>query len=281
LILWEQGTEKQYFAVKTLHTHRHAEYEREVEVLQRFSGGNEGHPHLIRLLLAYQHEKKHHMIFPWANGNLRDFWESIKLPNRTKELACWMLSQFHGISEGLREIHGNGNELNPNDRSTGRHGDIKAENILWIENHNDSKNHLLICDFGLSRFHSVKSQSEDRAPGCSPSYRPPECDLYHLRISVKYDIWTLGCLLLEFLTWYLLGWDAVEGTFSDARMRDEGWTRGVPLTRPDKDDSKWLYEDKFFRQQQDGNLVSAQLKPSVIAVSPSFSFGLTPHSSGY
>jgi len=207
------------------------------------------------------------MVFPWANGNLRDLWESLKSPERTQDLACWMLFQYHGISDGLREIHGN-KELNPEDKNTGRHGDIKAENILWIENHKNCKNHLLICDFGLSRFHNFKSQSEDKVSGCSPSYRPPECDLYRLKISVKYDIWTLGCLLLDFLTWYLLGWEAVETTFADARMIDEGWTPGPPKTRPERTDSKWLYEDKFFKQHSDGTTVSAQLKPSVIAVSP-------------
>lgn len=258
------GTEEQYFAVKTLHTKNRIEYKREVEVLQRFSGRNKGHPHLIRLLLTYQHKGSYHMIFPWANGNLRDLWESDQSPERTQALVCWMLSQYHGISDGLREIHGNNNELNPTEKNKGRHGDIKAENILWIENHNDCKNHLLICDFGLSRFHSFKSQTEDKVSGCSPSYRPPECDLYRLRISVNYDIWTLGCLLLDFLTWYLLGWNAVDTTFSDARMVDEGWTSGAPKPRHEKTNNKWLYEDKFFKQHSDGNIVSAQLKPSVI-----------------
>ncbi|KAL2195580.1 kinase-like domain-containing protein, partial [Corynascus similis CBS 632.67] len=259
----QPGTDKQYFAVKTLHTQQREEYEREVEVLQRFSGRHEGHPHLVRLLLTYQHKDSYHMIFPWANGNLRDFWESVESPQRTKDMACWMLTQCFGIAEGLQKIHGDGDVagLSPKDKNTGRHGDIKPENILWFERHNDRNNHLLISDFGLSRFHSYQSQSVDRLPGCSPSYRPPECDLYQLRISVKYDIWTLGCLLLDFVTWYLRGWEAVDAQFSDARLSDEGWSPFKPSSIPD---DRWLYEDKFYKQSNDGKNVSAQLKPSVI-----------------
>ncbi|KAK5656067.1 hypothetical protein OQA88_5206 [Cercophora sp. LCS_1] len=254
----EQGHEKQYFAVKSLHTQRLEDYKMEVEVLLRFSGKNAGHPHLIRLLLTYQHEGSYHMVFPWADGNLRDFWESNKTPKRSQALASWLVTQCHGIADGLKEIHGEAQStsLNTTNKNTGRHGDIKPENILWLKKYNGCENHLLICDFGLSRFHSAKSQSEDKAPGWSPSYRPPECDLYRLRISVKYDIWTLGCLILDFLTWYLLGWEAVDTEFVDARLADEGW---VP--QPQETTDKVLYEDKFFMQSSTGEIVSANLKP--------------------
>ncbi|KAK4243164.1 kinase-like domain-containing protein [Corynascus novoguineensis] len=262
----QPGIDKQYFAVKTLYTQQREEYEREVETLQRFSGRNEGHPHLIRLLLTYQHNDSYHMIFPWANGNLRNFWERVKSPQRSQDMARWMLAQFFGIAEGLQKIHGDrdGAGLSPNDKNTGRHGDLKPENILWFERHNDSNNHLLICDFGLSRFHSYQSQSVDSLPGCSPSYRPPECDLHQPGISVKYDIWTLGCLLLDFLTWYPRGWEAVDTLFIEARLRDEGW---IPFNQGSTSNGRWFYEDKFYKfykRSDDGRNASAQLKPSVI-----------------
>jgi len=42
------------------------------------------------------------------------------------------------------------------------------------------------------------------------SYRPPECDIHGGRIGQSYDIWTLGCLYLEFVTWLLGGWDLIK-----------------------------------------------------------------------
>lgn len=200
------------------------------------------------------------MMFPWADGgNLHDLWKTMK-PQKTQPFVCWILSQYHGIAEGLREIHGTNDALNPDGRIKGRHGDIKAENILWVKNFNGKQNHLLISDFGLTRFHSFKSQSADvNVPGCSPSYRPPECDLPGVRISPQYDMWTLGCLLLEFLTWYLLGWEVVDKEFTDARIQEEGWTPG----------SEFIPVDKFFRQYRDKDGVNEvlELKKSVIEVS--------------
>ncbi|KAK4097731.1 hypothetical protein N658DRAFT_488996 [Parathielavia hyrcaniae] len=97
-----------------------------------------------------------------------------------------------------------------------------------------------------SRFHSYQSQSEDRLPGCSRTYRPPECDLLKLRISVKYDIWTLGCLLLDFLTWYLLGWTAVNKVFPDARLIDEGWVPFNSDSTSAKSAHGSYFEDEFY-----------------------------------
>lgn len=264
----EKDTENPYFAVKRLHSHRRDDYQKEVEVLQRFSGKNKGHPHLIRLLLTYRHGENFHMIFRWADGNLRRFWESHPSPKRHQGRATWMLTQCHGIADGLQKIHGSisKGDLSPNDKNTGRHGDIKPENILWFKHHDGRDNHLLISDFGLSRFHSYKSQSEDKPPGFSPSYRPPECDLSWLTITVKYDIWTLGCLLLEFITWYLLGFEAVNTTFTEARLADEeGW---VPNKELRMGGDKSFVEDKFFITYRDRNIIGAKLKPSVVTVSP-------------
>ncbi|GAB1316366.1 hypothetical protein MFIFM68171_06576 [Madurella fahalii] len=259
-----EKTENPYFAVKKLYSHNHEDYRKEVEVHQRFSGKKRGHPHLVRLLLTYRHGDDFHMLFCWADGNLRDFWESQPSPERTQALACWMLNQCHGIADGLREIHGNipkDGDLTPTGKNTGRHGDIKPENILWLKRHGECDNHLLISDFGMTRFHSFRSHSGHSLPGCSPTYRPPECDLPWLKISVKYDIWTLGCLFLDFITWYLLGFDAVDRVFADARLKDEGWT---PNMKPSEAADKRFFEDKFFMTYNEWNRKGAKLKPSVM-----------------
>jgi len=215
------------------------------------------------------------MIFPWADGgNLQSLWETMQ-PESTQPFVCWMLSQYHGIADGLREIHGSNHHLDTSGRSSlhGRHGDIKAENILWFKNYDGRENHLLISDFGLSRLHRpISVSSDDKAPGWTPSYRPPECDLPGVGISLQYDIWTLGCLLLDFLTWYLLGWKAVEEDFQNARLTDEGWT--PESERTEEETQGWFrkerwFEDKFFKHERDrdGFTEVLQLKPSVINVS--------------
>ena len=37
------------------------------------------------------------------------------------------------------------------------------------------------------------------------TYRPPECDLQPKIIRQSYDIWCLGCVYMEFVTWMLGG----------------------------------------------------------------------------
>jgi len=108
--------------------------------------------------------------------------------------------------------------------------------------------------------------SEKYLPGFSPSYRPPDCDLPGVNISVKYDIWTLGCLFLDFLTWYLLGFNAVETEFSGARVAEESMQNtGSQHISPDK---FFKYPvDKFFICYYVRGKEGAKLKQSVVNVS--------------
>ena len=68
------------------------------------------------------------------------------------------------------------------------------------------------------------------------------------KISRKSDIWALGCTFLEFITWYLSGYKAVEEDFPSQRGEDDKDLPGVS-------------EDKFYRMTEDGK--SAELKPGV------------------
>jgi serine/threonine protein kinase len=105
----------------------------------------------------------------------------------------------------------------------GRHGDIKPENILWFKDDPDvldDNGILKIADFGLGRFHGRDSRSKvnPRSVLSSPTYEPPELKL-GTPVSRAYDIWSLACLYLEFITWLLKGSAAI-ATFSERRARE-------------------------------------------------------------
>lgn len=60
-------------------------------------------------------------------------------------------------------------------------------------------------------FHKRLTRSQvlpDRLSG-SPTYEPPEIKLGK-KISRAYDIWSLGCVYLEFITWLVCGWEALD-----------------------------------------------------------------------
>ena len=133
-----------------------------------------------------------------------------------------MLEQCRGIASGLQSIHVyqpteslDDDFIHPRNKSIyGRHGDIKPDNILLFRNQKDPnhRGRLVITDFGLTRFHSdgTKSYFTHKEITATLTYRPPECDMEGCTISRSFDIWSFGCVLLEFMAWYLGGWDLVD-----------------------------------------------------------------------
>ncbi|KAF1833335.1 kinase-like protein [Decorospora gaudefroyi] len=215
------------FAVKVL---RHKDEERmkeeethfwkEVDMLKRFSGLF--HAHLVTLLMTWRIQDRHYFLFPWAPCDLEAYWkteENWSVDRQTgcveRDTMCWISKQVLGIAEALFSIH---NPIHLKEAKFGRHGDLKPENILWYESPEHPKGILVIADFGLGSFNSAKSRSNipGEAIPVTPNYRPPECDLEGGKISRSFDIWTLGCLLLE-LTCWVLGGDELRGKFEDER----------------------------------------------------------------
>ncbi|KAL4748706.1 hypothetical protein BDW72DRAFT_179872 [Aspergillus terricola var. indicus] len=173
------------------------------------------HPHLIELLFTFRKKDKYHLVFPWADGNLKDYWERNPIPELTRALLLWSLEQMAGIASGLVRLHEFTNPAHGNTRF-GRHGDIKAQNILWFR----AENVLKIADLGLASVRGKDSRSNIPPSTVvdSPTYSPPEIQRRH-PISRKWDIWSLGCLYLENITYLVLGCPAI-ATF--ASLRREG-----------------------------------------------------------
>lgn len=190
------------------------------------------------------------------------FWKSHPNPSTTGEFVSWIAQQCTGIASGLNAIHnyavGDPESSGSGKRLThfGRHGDLKPENILrFIDGHSSSGlGTLKISDMGLTRFHSTETRTwtDARQVAVSPTYRAPECDIGGSAITRSYDIWTLGCLYLEFISWLLLGYETGIDQFSRERARDD---EGV------------IQEDKFFKLVDTGDgTYAATIKSSVAKV---------------
>lgn len=102
----------------------------------------------------------------------------------------------------------------------GRHGDINPQNILWFRDDPEElgetlevlgetlgtlRGTLKIADFGAAEMNSLRSRSGRRDVANTMTYRLPECDLANRTIRQSFDIWCLGCVFLEFVTWTLGG----------------------------------------------------------------------------
>lgn len=234
-------------ALKRLHSTNEEDFRSEVEMIE--ASARPGHPHLIKLLATYQYRNRYYLLFPFAKSNLRKLWEDTPVPKLTADMLAWSLSQCKAIASGLHWIHehqstqpeanwakdwgesgalpGAGNDA----LVYGRHGDIKPENILCFdvfdEGHIDHcrclphEGILVIADFGLMDVHKKLTRSKIPAAriGGSHTYQPPEMRL-EKKISRAYDIWSLGCLYIEFITWLVCGWEGLRA-FQKSRETTE------------------------------------------------------------
>jgi serine/threonine protein kinase len=158
-------------------------------------------------------------------------------PSKCSELTDgWLAQQLAGLAGALKVVHNPQGLLIPqtNTTRTGYMHDIKPENILvFIYRGN-------ICTLRLSDFSCAKvieivatisgkrdSYKTGSQPG-TPTYRAPE--ISEKASSRPYDMWSLGCVFLELLVWFLEGYKALE-TFRESRggsilpngMTDEGF----------------------------------------------------------
>ncbi|GKT51017.1 dual specificity tyrosine-phosphorylation-regulated kinase mbk-2 [Colletotrichum spaethianum] len=243
-----------YFAIKKLLSIDEPAFNQELQALKTFN--LEGHEHLTKLLATYEYHGHRFFLFPWADGNLREFWERFQRPKPSYLLVKWIAKQSAGLASGLELIqHPPRDTMKVEDpKNFGRHGDLKPENVLWFKDSDQLQNMpgngtLKITDFGLTRFHRdiTKSKDNARGLGVSLTYKAPEVDVVD-RVSQAYDLWTMGLLLLEFVTWYLKGWEGVD-EFSKNRSKDD---KGNEFSM-----------DTFYNLETQNGRTVATLKPSV------------------
>ncbi|KAE9367916.1 kinase-like protein [Stipitochalara longipes BDJ] len=167
------------------------------------------HKHLVEHLAICENGSRYYVIFPWADGgNLRQFWEFEDSRERTPELVLWSLQQMLGLAGALMSLH----SVNC------RHGDLKPENILHFKE--GSHGNLVVADVGVSKVHEKPTEfrhAKTTTRATTPSYEPPEVYLQpNTPRARRYDLWSMGCIFLEFSIWLLYGFEAIN-SFGYAR----------------------------------------------------------------
>ncbi|KAJ2993606.1 hypothetical protein NUW58_g1787 [Xylaria curta] len=186
------------------------------------------HERIVPLLAAFEFENEFHLIFPFARqGDLESLWERTKMlpkdPLPGWYSPQWLLRECLGIVEALAETHSP--TLPTNEAGSivwvpQLHADIKARNILCFQPNDQAPPLLKLADFGCSQ-----RAGEDGAfniNGGLPhtkTYRPPERDMENF-VGLNYDVWCLGCLYLDFITWAIIGYKGIED-FNESRMEEK------------------------------------------------------------
>lgn len=243
------------FAIKELYSkekefsRQKEDFKREVETLKRLSRPEHAHDHLITLLATYEQAERYFLVFPWASADLLGYWKDINpTPSRDKATSLWLAKQCQGIADALSRIHryetlSGTSLLHPSSFSRrdsidintitcrnprqlfGRHGDIKPDNILWFPDRDGGHGILKLTDFGTAHFStrdSVSTEEREDIPN-SATYRPPEWDLPNPMLRSSYDIWTLGCVYLEFIAWFMGGCEFLKMFGEKRQTADYRW----------------------------------------------------------
>ena len=176
------------------------------------------HPNIVNLLSAYIYQGRHNLIFPRATGGTLSQLFSTEGPRpqsfKSNESILIALS---GLCSAVHAVH---QFVSPENRLEliGCHHDLKPDNI-FVEG---SK--FLLADFGLARFKNITSLSDTPSRTKHPYYSPPECwisenDIESPVIHRSSDIWSLGCIIAEVVTYMLYGAKGVENFESERTFK--------------------------------------------------------------
>lgn len=173
--------------------------------------------HLVDVKAVFDKHYKRYFMIPWASGGslkqllMDEHQFDYQGPG---ELIQHAIKQLLGMCEALARLH----------VDNCRHGDLKPENILlFTDDRQPRLGTWKIADFGLAKFHfdpTARRGATSTMYG-TISYEPPEfLDTINYRpISRLFDVWSMGCITLQLITWMLYGSEGVRA------LADRTWNR--------------------------------------------------------
>ncbi|KAL8976584.1 MAG: hypothetical protein Q9205_007435 [Flavoplaca limonia] len=216
-------------------------YRREIETLRRRE-----HPNIVPLLASYTLEtldsgsvmKTLHFLTPLAPMDLAEWMVHPKPPpwlqgSEPSETRGFLYRSIYALVSGLSFLH------RENKGTITAHHDLKPKNILVFGQD------LKIADFGSSHLRPLAEGSEtQRRPLGTYEYHPPEYwndDGFQARLNHgrAFDIWSMGCIIIELATLIVHGWESEKiSGFRNQRQQNPHKTRpkvAKVVGRDDKD----------------------------------------------
>ena len=209
--------------------HAGADFAKELKILDELR--RYPHDHIVTHLATWIQDGRYYMLFAYAECNMRDYMRRNTFSKPTKRNILWLLEQFLGLSNALRQIHnlsdsGVASQTTANlsapkqdIRKSGWHHDLKPENILYFKASGSEYGSFQIADFGSGKVHTYRSGSVNtRSPNGTMTYEPPEA-AKEGATSRPYDMWSMGCVFLELMIWAFFGYTSVKSFESNRADR--------------------------------------------------------------
>jgi serine/threonine protein kinase len=208
---------------------------------------------IVPLLASHRIWDNYCLLFPLAACNLYEYWAQTDPAIDLGKYSSWFVNETQGLMQALCMLH-RVPRNDPDPSSTSYlvtelspvgiiHGDIKPSNILVYRDNRGTQPKLKWNDFGLSNW--VDTDLKFRT---TRTYDAPENGM-ESKLGTKSDVWSFGCVLLDFAVWLLHGHDGVQVFGAQRSMKTPG--SGIPL----KDDH--FYTLVYSDQQPIGATVRA------------------------
>lgn len=213
------------------------------------------HHHLLKCLASFTFSSQYNMIYEKADCDVEKFMARHADPRKLTGMSHGDLAQqLYGLADALSMIHnqersessGSTGLLIPgaDKQKTGYIHDIKPENLLaFVYEHDGKKTYWFrLSDFSCAKVVDVLTSVSGKnrqswqtvSKSGTPIYRAPEATEKG-KTSRPYDLWSLGCVYLELLVWFLDGYAEL------MKFRDQ---RECEVTPGGREDEGFYYAPK-------------------------------------
>ena len=178
------------------------------------------HPNIVRLVASFEYRSTYNLLFEPADFGLHDLLDMESRPPLWHDDNTFFTA-FQGLCSAVSALH-DYRVSGLNVELIGCHHDLKPANVLVKDGQ------FLLADFGLSRLKPVEGDSKTHFRGIN-YHNAPECldldgDYKHLRVGRKSDIWAMGTILLDIVTYLQRGRQGLKAFEKGRKHKSGGFT---------------------------------------------------------